>query len=555
MSSQRHREKKVVEFLYVPTSKETTSSVWINDDIRPLPPRRRTWNVYAFLSFWAINQIALSNWQSGSSLVAFGLSVWQTVIAVIVGKIIIAAVAVFNGFVGAEWHIGFPVYSRVVWGIYGSYLALLQRILLSVVWFAVQSWTGGLCVTAILASIFSGFHRMENTFPESAHMTTKQFTGWVVYNVLTIPILYLPPERTKRLFYVMNSISFITLVGMTIWALTAAHGAGPLLTQPSTTSSSSELGWSIVNGITTVVGGIAVGLTNQPDYSRFATKPGDQVFGQWFSIILLGSIMPTLGCLVSSATQKIYGVALWNPPDVALMWLEADYNAKSRAGAFFAGTGLVVCQLAINTIDNAFSAGMDLSGLLPKFINIRRGAYIGLVISIALCPWELLSSAGTFINVLSAYSVFLGPMCGMMISEYWVVRSRKIKLSDLYHPRPEGIYYFWHGINPRAFAAWVVGFAPQLPGFVNAINPSIPVPQACVKLYNLAYPLGFAISFVVYVLISKVFPPPGLGEIDDVDQFGTFSLEEAERMGVVPAEDRVFAEFKDEEKAASSHIS
>ncbi|KMU88453.1 uracil permease [Coccidioides immitis H538.4] len=243
------------------------------------------------------------------------------------------------------------------------------------------------------------------------------------------------------------------------------------------------------------------------------------------------------------------------PPDVALMWLEADYNAKSRAGAFFAGTGLVVCQLAINTIDNAFSAGMDLSGLLPKFINIRRGAYIGLVISIALCPWELLSSAGTFINVLSAYSVFLGPMCGMMISEYWVVRSRKIKLSDLYHPRPEGIYYFWHGINPRAFAAWVVGFAPQLPGFVNAINPSIPVPQACVKLYNLAYPLGFAISFVVYVLISKVFPPPGLGEIDDVDQFGTFSLEEAERMGVVPAEDRVFAEFKDEEKAASSHIS
>lgn len=547
--------RRIVEYLYVPTSKETVSTVWINDDIRPLPPSRRTWTVWAFSSFWAINQICLSNWQVGSALVAIGLTVWQSVVAVIIGKLIIAAVAVFNGFVGAEWHIGFPVFSRVVWGIYGSYLALLQRILLSVVWFAVQSWTGGLCVTAILASIFSGFHHLENSFPESAHLTTKQFVGWVIYNVLTIPILYLPPEKTKRMFYVMNTISLVTLISMMIWALSAAGGGGPLLSQPATLNSSSDLGWSIIKGITTVVGSIAVGLTNQPDYSRFATKPGDQVFGQWFAIIVLGTIMPTFGCLVSSATLEIYGVALWNPPDIALKWLETDYNAKSRAGAFFAGVGLVVCQLAINTIDNAFSGGMDLSGLFPRFINIRRGAYISLIISIALCPWELLASAGTFINVLSAYSVFLGPMCGLMISEYWVVRSRKIKLTDLYHPGHDGIYYYTKGVNWRALAAWVVGFAPLLPGFVNAINPKISVPDGCIKLYYLAYPLGFTVSFIIYVAINKVFPPPGLGEVDDMDYYGTFTPEEAAKLGTAPREENITDyDLKDGAMATSRHI-
>lgn len=80
-----------------------------------------------------------------------------------------------------------------------------------------------------------------------------------------------------------------------------------------------------------------------------------------------------------------------------------------RAAVFFAGVGLVICQLAINTIDNAFSAGMDLAGLLPKYLNIRRGAYISLILSIAMCPWQLLASAGTFISVMGAYSVFLGP--------------------------------------------------------------------------------------------------------------------------------------------------
>jgi NCS1 family nucleobase:cation symporter-1 len=332
---------RVNRALRVPTEANSISNQWINDDIKPLPPHRRRWTQLAYISFWAINQVCLSNWQLGGSLVAFGLSVWQSIIAIIIGKIITAIVAVFNGYVGAEWHIGYPVFSRAIWGVYGQYLALVQRIVLSLVWFSVQSWTGGLCVQNILSSIFSGYQHMPNHFPESAHMDTKQFIGWVIFNVLMIPILYVPPERIKWIGLWMNVVSAITLICMMIWALSAAHGAGPLLSAPATVQSGSELGWSIVLGITTVIGSIAVGLTNQMDYSRFARSPGDQVFGQWFSITFFGTIMPLFGCLVSSATQGIYGEAIWNPPNLVQKWMDDDYNAKSRAAGFFAGFGLV----------------------------------------------------------------------------------------------------------------------------------------------------------------------------------------------------------------------
>jgi len=119
----------VLEVLRIPNS-DRALSVWINDDIRPLPPHRRTWTKVAYVSFWAINQICLTNWQVGSSLIAVGLSVWQAILAVIIGKVIIALVAVGNGYVGAEWHVGFPVYNRGLWGVYGQYLALIQRIVL-----------------------------------------------------------------------------------------------------------------------------------------------------------------------------------------------------------------------------------------------------------------------------------------------------------------------------------------------------------------------------------------------------------------------------------------
>ncbi|GAB7359908.1 hypothetical protein MBLNU230_g7435t1 [Neophaeotheca triangularis] len=127
--------------------------------------------------------------------------------------------------------------------------------------------------------------------------------------------------------------------------------------------------------------------------------------------------------------------------------MDTDYNAKTRAAAFFAGAGSVLCQLAVNVIDNAFSAGMDMAGLLPYYTNIRRGAYIGLRVSIVMCPWQLLANASTFINDLSAYSVFLGPMVGIMCCEYWVLRQQRIELSDLYHPGKDGIYHYWHDFN------------------------------------------------------------------------------------------------------------
>lgn len=212
--------------------------------------------------------------------------------------------------------------------------------------------------------------------------------------------------------------------------------------------------------------------------------------------------------------------------------MDTSYTPGARAAAFFAGCGLVICQLAINSIDNAFSAGMDMAGLFPSYINIRRGAYVGLVLSIAMCPWKLLSAASTFISVLSAYSVFLGPMVGIMICDYWVLRKRRVKLSDLYHPRKDGIYYFWHGINWRSFVAWITGWSYLLPGFANAVNPNIVVPEACTNLYYLAYPLGFVVSFSVHYCLNKAFPPVGLREADDVDYYGTFSAEEAARLGV-----------------------
>jgi cytosine/uracil/thiamine/allantoin permease len=65
-------------------------------------------------SFWVINNLCISNVHLVGFLVALGMSKWQSMIYVIIGKVVIELVAVTNRYVGGEWHIELPVYFRLV---------------------------------------------------------------------------------------------------------------------------------------------------------------------------------------------------------------------------------------------------------------------------------------------------------------------------------------------------------------------------------------------------------------------------------------------------------
>jgi cytosine/uracil/thiamine/allantoin permease len=69
---------------------------------------------------------------------AMGLSVPQAMVVIVVGRLLIAGFSTLVAWAGLKWHIGFTVQNRYTWGMKGSYIPLLQRILLNFIWNAVQ---------------------------------------------------------------------------------------------------------------------------------------------------------------------------------------------------------------------------------------------------------------------------------------------------------------------------------------------------------------------------------------------------------------------------------
>ncbi|PTB65679.1 hypothetical protein BBK36DRAFT_1169381 [Trichoderma citrinoviride] len=491
-------------------------SQWINEDIRPIESARRTWTFWTFHNFWLLINCNIATFLTGSSLIPLGLNWWQAIIAIVVGNIIATVAIVISSLAGAYYHIGFSVYSRAVWGMWGSQFAIWNRIFLSLAVvrrYGFQTWVGGQCFELILLSWDPQYaSRIPNHMPESTGMTTAQFVSYIIFFVISLPFLWIQPHRLHKMFQFSSAVAIGFFVALLIWALATMGEGGFGSTMDSSTTmprtgGPGSVAWLMMYGIMCTIGAIAAGILNQNDFARLARTPMDALWGQLIPYGVYSILTSVIGILVVSATQKRFGgEAVWNPPTIFVRLLEKDDSAETRAAVFFAGVAMCISQIGSNVPGNALAGGIDLSSVFPRYINIRRGAYITALLSPIVNPWQLVCKATTFLSVLSSYSVFLAPMTGMMFASYVVVNRRKIKVDDLYQGHSGSIYWYTHGINFRAPLAWAVGVAPCTPGFIAAVNLSVVLPSGMTELFYLNYLYGFLSSAGVYVLLHWLFP-------------------------------------------------
>jgi NCS1 family nucleobase:cation symporter-1 len=104
-------------------------------------------------------------------------------------------------------------------------------------------------------------------------------------------------------------------------------------------------------------------------------------------------------------------------------------------------------------------------------------------------PWQLVNRAASFITVLNSFSVFLSPIMGVMVCDFFILRHRKIKLTHLFHPDGSD-YWFWHGINLRVLPAWIAGWAPTIGGLILSVQGTKTGSRLLFELYYIAFFLG-----------------------------------------------------------------
>lgn len=533
--------RKWIEYLEVKDDKPHALARSTNLDTRPLEPERRTFGPWEFVTLWVITgSFNIGGWTTGSSLIALGLNVWQAMLTVIIGNVIVGFLCVASGAPGAKWHIGFPIIQRCSWGVRGFAFVVIQRIFLACIWFSTQVYWGGQCVKVFLTAIWPSFARVNKPLANGT-MTTGDFASFIIFTILYLPFIWIKPEKYKIPFLISCLCVIPTIFVSFIWFLATAKGAGALVHDVAsagvTQARGSHLGWMMVLGICTNISSISVHIFVQSDYTRYARKPKDQILAQLVMVPMGTIVVALIGIICTSCAAQLFpeqeGTLLWAPYDLFTA-LQQHYNNshRSRAAVAFGILSFLIAQFGMVVANNGVSAGIDLSSLFPRFFTIRRGMLLMSAIAFIVQPWQLLNGASKFLTVLGGYGVFLGPMTGVMFADYFILRKRQIKLTDLYEHSSNSVYWYYKGINWRAPIAWAMGVWITLPGFAEFVqNGSSQELKGWSKMYDISYPLGLALTVLTYCVLHKLAPIKGLGEIDDMDYFGTFG----------PAESPVYA--------------
>ena len=152
---------------------------------------------------------------------------------------------------------------------------------------------------------------------------------------------------------------------------------------------------------------------------------------------------------------------------------------------------------------NVVAPANGFSNLAPDRISFRMGGYITAGIGIAIFPWKLLETTGAYIFTwLIGYSALLGPIAGILLADYFLIRRTQLDLDALF--RHDGAYRYRGGWNPAAVIALVLGVLPNLPGFLKAAGFLADVPDAFEAVYTYAWFVGLALAAVLYYVLMKL---------------------------------------------------
>jgi len=458
------------------TSPPTVDPRLYNEDLAPIPLSRRTWGTYNYAALWVAMSVCIPTYMLASGLIAGGMSWWQAIGTILLGNLIVLVPMLLNAHAGAKYGIPFPVFVRASFGVKGANIPAVLRALVACGWFGIQTWIGGGAIYSMLKILWPA----AGTWPGSLWVCF--FAFWIV----NMAVIWKGIETIK----VLEGIGapFMLCVGLLLlfWITGKAGGLGPVLSAPSKFRSTAAFMKFFIPSLTGMVGFWATVALNIPDFTRYAKSQRAQMAGQALGLPAAMTLYSFIGVAVTSASVVLFGEAIWDP--VALLG-----RFHQPVVASIALVALLVATLNTNVAANVVSPSNDFSNLNPKRISFRTGGVITGVVGILMMPWKLMGDFSAYIfGWLVGYSGLLGPVAGVMIADYFIVRRENLVIDDLY--RRGGEYEYSNGFNYKAIVALVCGVAIALIGLA--------VPGLR-WLYDYAWFVGFFAAGAVYTAFMQ----------------------------------------------------
>ena len=427
-----------------------------NEDLAPT--RDQNWSWYNIFSFWMSDVHSMGGYVVAASFFTLGLASWQVLLCLLVGICIVQLCANLVAKPSQMAGVPYAVISRQAFGVFGANIPAVIRGLIAFAWYGIQTYLAANALMLVALKFW----------PSLSSLTTGAFLGlshlgWICFAIMWVlqaMVFWHGMSAIKRFIDIAGPAVYVVMLALAGWIVYKTGFDGISFTLASKSLSAGEQTWQMITATALVVSYFSGPLLNFGDFSRYGKSMG---------------------------TQSLFGRMITDP-------IETVSRVGNDLAVAIGLLTMITATIGINIVANFVSPAFDFSNCSPQKISFRTGGMIAAVGSILLTPWNLFNSPELIHYTLDVLGAFIGPLFGILIADFYLIKRGKVSVDDLFDDTPKGKYWYRNGFNPKAIGALIPSVAVGLViSFIPALH----------EVANFSWFIGVFLGGVTYRWLAR----------------------------------------------------
>lgn len=467
-----------------------------NDDLAPL--KKQTWGTYNIFAFWMSDVHSVGGYVTMGALFALGLSAWQVFICLIVGIVIVQFFTNLVAKPSQKAGVPYPVASRMSFGVFGANIPAIIRGLIAVAWYGVQTYLASESLNIVFLKLWPGLAPYADVNQHGfLGLSTLGYVSYAILWVLQAALFWRGMNVIRRFIDWAGPAVYLVMLVMCVYMLYKVNWKVDLNLSTETLHGTALIA-TMLAAVAAVVSYFSGPMLNFGDFSRYAKDFKSIKRGNFLGLPLNFLVFSLLTVLTAAATKPLYGELITDP-------IKTVQKIDTTFAILLGGITFVVATIGINIVANFISPAFDFSNVSPQRISWRMGGMIAAVGSVLLTPWNWYANDEAIFWTLGILGALIGPLFGILIADYYIVRKQRIVVDDLFTVDPDGAYYYRGGYNPVAIYAVIISGVLSL---ASVIVPKIAGSGDWIPKYS--WFIGCGAGFAAYIVLASIIGMTGL---------------------------------------------
>jgi len=473
-----------------------------NWELVSINPNNRNWTWANYFNLWAVNTQSIIGFSLVASLyILYDLNSFAVLTGCLIAGLLVYFFANLIGKTSQNSGLSFPVILRLSMGFNGARYVGMLRGLVGIFMFGVQTFfiskSLGYLIRIFIYEIDTQILYNEILLFFFFGMNLIDWVSLIITFFLQF-YLFTNGQIVNRKFISFSAI--FVYIGLSVFLIIiVSENYNELVNSLKLSTNTKnfiakENIFPIISITGTMFAYFSILLVNYGDFSRYAKNYKEMNKGN-LSLILNLIIFSFFALLITLGSDIILtkkGITvhqlLTNPLDIIDI---INNNFLTAISLIF----IIVSSTSSNLISNYIPSQNTLINFLPNSLTLKKCGLLIIVLGLLVSIFwlSILSKNGILLTV-DTFIAFYGPIFGIIIADYYLVKKQKINHQKLFYPTDTTEYIYSNGWNYKAIYSLIIGFIFAASTIWN---------ESLVSFQTYGWILGAFVSYLIYYFINN----------------------------------------------------